>query len=212
MKDAHFYENFPPVHLANEDGLLAIGGELSERRLLDAYSRGIFPWYSEDQPVLWWSPDPRMVLFPEDLKISKSMKQVLRNHPYRISFDEAFEKVIRNCAEIPRQGQDGTWITEEMIAAYLKLHKNGVARSVEIWEGELLIAGLYGIWLADNKVFCGESMFTRRNNASKLAFIKMIEFYKNKGLKLVDCQIYTPHLESLGAKEISRENFLKFLD
>jgi leucyl/phenylalanyl-tRNA--protein transferase len=211
LKDANAYENFPPVQYANEDGLLAIGGELSERRLLDAYSHGIFPWYSQEQPVLWWSPDPRMVLFPENLKVSKSMKQVLRNHPYRISFDEAFDEVIQNCAKIPRQGQDGTWITDEMIAAYLQLHKKGVARSVEVWEGDSLIAGLYGIWLEDCKVFCGESMFTRRSNASKLAFIKMIEFYKNKGLRLVDCQIYTPHLENLGAEEISRADFLKFL-
>ncbi len=205
------YENFPPVEQANEDGLLAIGGELSVKRLLDAYNHGIFPWYDDSQPVIWWSPDPRMVLFPEKLKVSSSMKQLLKKKEFEVSFDENFEEVISNCAKIKREGQRGTWITQEMIDAYSELHNLGYARSVEVWQGCKLVGGLYGIYLKEKKIFCGESMFALVSNASKFGFIKLVEKLKFEGLRLIDCQVYTKHLESLGAEEIPRNEFLKYL-
>ncbi len=205
------YENFPPVEKANEDGLLAIGGDLSVKRLLDAYNHGIFPWYEASQPVMWWSPDPRMVLFPEKLKISKSMRQMLRQDSFRVTFNQDFEAVINKCAAIKRDGQKGTWITNEMKKAYLELFNLGFVQSVEVWENEALVGGLYGIYLKEKKVFCGESMFAEVSNASKFGFIKWVEHLKKKGVKLIDCQIYTAHLESLGAEEISRNEFLEFL-
>lgn len=205
------YEEFPPVEQANEDGLLAIGGELSVKRLLDAYNHGIFPWYDESQPLIWWSPDPRMVLFPEKLKVSKSMQQLLKKDEFQVSFDEDFEAVISSCAKIKRQGQRGTWITQEMKEAYIELHKLGVARSVEVWQNNKLVGGLYGIYLEEKKIFCGESMFALVSNASKIGFIKLVERLKTEGVKLIDCQVYTKHLESLGAEEIPRKEFIKFL-
>lgn len=211
LESHHPYEKFPPVEMANPDGLLAIGGNLSVKRLLDAYCNGIFPWYEESQPVLWYSPDPRMVLFPEKLKISKSMKQVLGKGQFRVSFNENFDAVIDNCSAIPRDGQSGTWITSELKEAMLKLHKLGIAQSVEVWEGGVLVGGLYGVYLQDKSVFCGESMFSTVSNASKFALIKLVERLKKEGLKLIDCQVYTPHLESLGAEEIPRREFLKYL-
>lgn len=202
---------FPPVDLADEHGLLAVGGDLSVARLTEAYRRGIFPWYDASQPVLWWSPDPRMVLYPEKLKISKSMRQVLRKDLFRVSFNQNFQEVIGECSNMKRAGQDTTWITPEMEAAYLGLHHAGLAFSVEVWQDEQMVGGLYGIYLKEKQVFCGESMFSKVSNASKFGFIKWIHRLKEEGVKLVDCQVYTPHLESLGGEEISRREFMKYL-
>lgn len=202
---------FPPVELTGSDGLLAIGGDLSTERLQLAYNSGIFPWYSEGQPILWWSPDPRMVLFPHKLRVSKSMKQILRQNRFRISFNEDFAGVIEACSEIRRPGQEGTWITSEMRHAYINLHNQGVAHSVEVWEDSRLVGGLYGIYLEEKKIFCGESMFSRVSNASKAGFICLVGELEKRDVRLVDCQIYTPHLASLGAEEISRTEFLKYL-
>jgi leucyl/phenylalanyl-tRNA--protein transferase len=198
---------FPNVNKATEDGLLAIGGDLSVERLLLAYKSGIFPWFSEGEPILWWSPNPRFVLFPEKLKVSKSMKQVLRNCDFTVTVNKAFKEVIIECSKMKRDGQSGTWITNSMTEAYMELHELGYAKSVEVWRDNNLVAGLYGIDL-NNGVFCGESMFTKESNASKAGFISFIQ---NTNYKLVDCQVYTKHLESLGAKDISRELFLRYL-
>ena len=198
---------FPDVHEAAEDGLLAIGGDLSIERLLLAYKSGIFPWFEIDTPVLWWSPDPRFVLFPEKLKVSKSMKQVLRKSGYEVTVNKDFKSVITVCSRIKRQGQLGTWITESMFEAYIKLHELGYVKSVEVWDNKKLIGGLYGVDIG-NGIFSGESMFALENNASKVAFISFIQ---NTNYKLIDCQVYTNHLESLGAENISRERFLSFL-
>jgi leucyl/phenylalanyl-tRNA--protein transferase len=198
---------FPNVNKATEDGLLAIGGGLSVERLLLAYKSGIFPWFSEGEPILWWSPNPRFVLFPEKLKVSKSMKQVLRNCDFTVTVNKAFKEVIIECSKMKRDGQSGTWITNSMTEAYMELHELGYAKSVEVWRDNNLVAGLYGIDL-NNGVFCGESMFTKESNASKAGFISFIQ---NTNYKLVDCQVYTKHLESLGAKDISRELFLRYL-
>lgn len=205
-------DDFPPIEYVDEQGLLAIGGELSVESLTRAYKRGIFPWYDETQPLLWWCPDPRMVLFPEKLKVSKSMKQLLKKQAFEVTFNQNFREVMENCASVKRKGQNGTWITPEMLETYQQLHEQGVAYSTEVWENAELVGGLYGIYLKDKKVFCGESMFTRRSNASKFGFIKLVEKLKAEGVKLIDCQVYTAHLESLGAEEIPREEFLKYLD
>lgn len=210
----HLLDNtlsFPHPELTHETGILAIGGDLSPERLILAYQNGIFPWYSDDEPLLWWSPDPRMVLFPDELKVSKSMRKLFRDQKFKVTFNQDFESVIRACAEIPRQDQDGTWITEEMIQSYLKLHQLGYAQSVEVYENEKLVGGLYGIYLKEKAIFCGESMFTKVSNASKYGFISLVKKLKKEGVNLVDCQIYTAHLASLGAKEISREAFLSYL-
>ena len=203
--------SFPPVEQADEDGLLAIGGDLSDALLLEAYHRGIFPWYDDSQPILWWSPDPRMVLFPEKLKISKSMRQLLKNHAFRVTYNENFPEVIKACSEVERRGQDGTWITEGMQQAYINLHRKGFAHSVEVWQEDQLVGGLYGIYLRDKKLFCGESMFSKVSNASKYGFIKWVEKLKEEGVRVIDCQVHTAHMESLGAEEIPREEFLKYL-
>lgn len=197
--------------MANQDGLLAIGGNLSVKRLLDAYCNGIFPWYEESQPVLWYSPDPRMVLIPDKLKISKSMKQILRKKPFKVTFNENFEAVINTCSTVSRNGQRGTWITKELKEGFLKLNKLNIAQSVEVWQDEVLVGGLYGIYLKEKGVFCGESMFTKVSNASKYGFIALVEKLKSEGLRIIDCQVYTTHLYSLGAKEIPRSEFLKYL-
>ena len=202
---------FPDPNLANAEGLLAVGGDLHAERLILAYQNGIFPWYNPSEPILWWSPDPRMVLFPEKLKVSKSMKKLFKNETFRVTTNQNFEAVIQQCAVIPRARQDGTWITNEMIDAYLKLHKLGIAQSVEVWQEDKLVGGLYGIYLKEQKVFCGESMFTKVSNASKYGFIWWVKSLQEKGVRLVDCQIYTKHLASLGAEEISREAFLSYL-
>jgi len=198
---------FPDVSTASEDGILAIGGDLSVARLLLAYRSGIFPWFDSDEPILWWSPDPRFVLFPEKLKVSKSMRQTLRNKDYTVTINKAFVEVIKACAEAKRGGQDGTWITDNMITAFTELHSLGYAKSVEVWDNEELIGGLYGVDLG-NGIFTGESMFAKASNASKVGFITFIQ---NTDYKLIDCQIYTNHLSSLGAEEISRNDFLKLL-
>ncbi len=195
---------FPDVSEASEEGILAIGGDLSVARLLLAYRSGIFPWFESDEPILWWSPDPRFVLFPNKLKVSKSMRQVLRNKDYEVTVNKAFNDVISACAEAKRSGQQGTWITTSMIDAYNELHKLGYAKSVEVWENNELIGGLYGIDLG-NGVFTGESMFSKKSNASKVGFISFIQ---NTDYSLIDCQVYTNHLKSLGAEEISRDQFL----
>lgn len=198
---------FPKVEEADEEGLLAIGGDLSVARLLLAYQSGIFPWFNSGDPVLWWSPDPRFVLFPEKLKVSKSMKQVLKKSDFTVTVNQDFMGVIKACSLAKREGQSGTWITDTMVQAYIKLHQLGYAKSVEVWQEEELVGGLYGLDL-DNGVFCGESMFAKVSNASKVAFISFIQ---NTNYKLIDCQVYTNHLESLGAEDISREAFLKYL-
>jgi leucyl/phenylalanyl-tRNA--protein transferase len=202
---------FPDVSTSNEDGILALGGDLTVARLLLAYSSGIFPWFNEGEPILWWSPDPRMVLMPENFKISKSLKKTLRTHDYRITMNTAFEQVIYECAIIKREGQDGTWITSQMEQAYIALYKEGHAMSIEIWDNDLLVGGLYGIYLEEQEVFCGESMFHKRTDVSKIAFAYLVEFCSARRIKLIDCQVHTDHLESLGAQEISRENFIYFL-
>lgn len=193
---------FPNVNEANKDGLLAVGGDLSVERLLLAYKSGIFPWFETNEPILWWSPDPRFVLFPEKLKVSKSMKQVLRNSSFKVTINKAFDEVIYQCSIIKRNGQSGTWISKSMINAYTKLHELGYAKSVEVWKNDNLVAGFYGIDLGN--IFCGESMFTKVDNASKAGFIS---FVQNSNYKLIDCQVYTQHLESLGAEDIPRLNF-----
>jgi leucyl/phenylalanyl-tRNA--protein transferase len=198
---------FPDVSEATIDGLLAVGGDLSPERLLSAYSNGIFPWFEDEEPFMWWSPDPRFVLFPHDLKVSKSMRQVLKKKQFEVTENKAFRDVIENCAITKREGQRGTWITDDMVEAYIKLHKLGYAKSIEVWQKGDLVGGLYGLNI-ENKVFCGESMFAKVSNASKVGFIT---FVQNSGYKLIDCQLHTKHLESLGGKYISRLEFLKFL-
>ncbi len=197
---------FPDPNEANEDGLLAIGGNLEPGTLLAAYSKGIFPWFSEDGPILWWSPDPRMVLYPDAFYCNRRLARRLRQPQYRFSWDEAFDAVIRTCAGIPRKGERGTWILPEMMDAYLKLHELGHAHSVEVWEGDVLIGGLYGVLL--NHIFFAESMFSRQRDASKMALAKLSERAETEGWRLIDCQFHTGHLESLGAREISRNEFL----
>lgn len=202
--------DFPSPEIAAPDGLLAVGGDLSPERLLLAYEKGIFPWF-DTLPVLWWSPDPRFVLFPHKLKVSKSMKKLFKMQTFEVSYDRCFEKVIEECAAINRKGQTGTWITPEMKKAYHKLFKMGFARSVEVWQNEELVGGLYGVHLKEKQVFCGESMFSKVSNASKYGFISMVEKLKKDGTKLIDCQVPTKHLKSLGAEGISRQRFLEFL-
>tara|TARA_R110002020_G_scaffold108999_3_gene252414 strand:- start:8073 stop:8720 length:648 start_codon:yes stop_codon:yes gene_type:complete len=202
---------FPNPKNATEDGLLAIGGDLSVERLLLAYNSGIFPWFEDDQPFLWWSPDPRMVLFPEKFKVSKSLRKTLSSGKFEITFNQNFEEVIKSCATVPRKGQAGTWITREMQEAYAALHKARHAISVEVWENEKLVGGLYGIDLPHKKVFCGESMFSLVSDASKVAFYYLAEYVKSKDYKFIDCQIYNRHLKSLGAEEIGRGEFLEKL-
>ncbi len=199
---------FPEVSKASKEGILAVGGDLSIERLLEAYKNGIFPWFEEDEPILWWSPDPRFVLLPEKLKVSKSMRQVMRNSDFRITVNKDFEAVIDNCSKIKRTGQNGTWITNELKEAYIKLHELGFAKSVEVWLDNKLVGGLYGVDL-NNGVFCGESMFSKTSNASKVGFVS---FVQNTNYKLIDCQVYTNHLESLGAEDIPRNEFLKYLE
>ncbi|WP_299161299.1 leucyl/phenylalanyl-tRNA--protein transferase [uncultured Tenacibaculum sp.] len=198
---------FPPYELATEDGLLAIGGDLSVDRLVYAYKKGIFPWFNEGEPIIWYSPWQRMVLFPSELKISKSMKQVLKKKNYTITENKAFKDVIFNCRHIDRNDQYGTWITNEMEDAYISLHSKGYAKSIEVWIDDELVAGLYGVDL-ENGVFCGESMFSKTSNMSKVAFIHLAQ---NCGYKLIDCQVYNEHLASLGAHEIDRKDFLPYL-
>jgi leucyl/phenylalanyl-tRNA--protein transferase len=201
---------FPPVEHANEEGLLAVGGDLSSERLLLAYRSGIFPWFNEDSLILWWSPDPRMVLYPDKVKVSKSMRKILEGPQFRLTKNTHFEAVIDQCALSLRKDQLGTWITQSMKEAYMGLYEIGIAKSYEVWEEDELVGGLYGIDLGH--IFCGESMFSKVSNASKFAFIKLAQELGEKKYRLIDCQVYTPHLESLGAEEIPREEFVKILN
>lgn len=202
---------FPPVELAlrEPDGLLALGGDLSPQRLLNAYAHSIFPWYSDGQPILWWSPDPRLVLLPENLHIGRSLRKTLRKQPFRLTLDTAFEQVITNCAE-SRRDQEGTWITDEMQQAYIHLHSLGFAHSVEAWDDQQLVGGLYGVALG--RAFFGESMFTRRADASKLAFVHFVHQLSDWGYQLIDCQVYTEHLARFGAREMPRSEFIDRLE
>lgn len=197
---------FPDPSLAEEDGLLAAGGDLSVERLLLAYQNGIFPWYNDDTPILWYSPHERFVLFPQELKISKSMRQVLRSGRFKVTYDKSFAEVIEACSATERDGQYGTWITDDMKAAYINLHHAGHAHSVEVWEDTELVGGLYGVQIGS--VFCGESMFSRVSNASKVGLIGLCQ--KGK-YTLIDCQVYTEHLESMGARMISRKEYMGML-
>ena len=203
--------DFPPLSqaLREPNGLLAAGGDLSPGRLLQAYRLGIFPWYSPGQPVLWWSPDPRMVLFPAELHISRSLARRLRKTDYEIRYDSAFRQVVVHCASTPRPGQDGTWITPEMVEAYCRLHRMGYAHSVETWIDGALVGGIYGV--AIGRMFYGESMFHHVTDASKLAFVHLVRRLKHAGVGMLDCQMRTAHLASLGAREISRDEFAQRL-
>ncbi|MFN0201957.1 MAG: leucyl/phenylalanyl-tRNA--protein transferase [Bacteroidia bacterium] len=199
---------FPPVELSEDDGLLAVGGDLSPQRLLLAYRMGIFPWYNR-KPILWWSPDPRFVLYPEELKVSRSMRQVLTRNIFEITVNQNFKSVILNCKQAPREGQSGTWITREVMNAYLKLHQLGHAHSVEAWQNGELVGGLYGVRVGN--VFCGESMFAKVSNASKAAFITYIKQLQSEGVQLIDCQMETEHLASFGGRFITRDEFVRAL-
>ena len=201
--------SFPDPALSDKDGLLAIGGDLSPERLISAYEKGIFPWYSDDTPILWWSPDPRLVLEPSNLHISKSLKRILKNKKYQVTFDKAFSRVINECANITRQGQNGTWIVPDIVKAYTKLHKNGLAHSVESWFHGELVGGLYGVSMGG--IFYGESMFALMPDASKVSFSYLVALLQLWDFDLIDCQITTSHLLRFGAHEISRNNFLKRL-
>jgi leucyl/phenylalanyl-tRNA--protein transferase len=198
----------PEQSLAEPNGLLAVGGDLSPKRLLNAYRNGIFPWYSSDQPILWWSPDPRMVLFPENLKISRSLRKVIKRDHFRVTMDKAFRAVIQCCSE-PRPQQSGTWITQELLSAYSKLYQLGYGHSVETWYQEELVGGLYG--LAIGRVFFGESMFSRMNDASKVALVALTVQLSRWNFTLIDCQMHTEHLRRLGAADIPRRTFVELL-
>ena len=203
-------EPFPdPENAEHEpDGLLAVGGDLSPVRLLNAYAQGVFPWYNPGDPILWWSPDPRMVLFPERLKVSRSLRKTLRQNRYSVSIDQAFDEVVKGCSA-PREAQQGTWLSQDMIKAYNELHQMGHAHSVETWSGDELVGGLYGVALGS--AFFGESMFSRSSDASKVAFVHLVQSLGEAGYDLIDCQVYTRHLESLGAEMIPRFDFLQRL-
>jgi leucyl/phenylalanyl-tRNA--protein transferase len=201
---------FPSPQLAPQEGLLAVGGDLSQERLLLAYRMGIFPWYSKDEPIMWWSPDPRLVLYPSELKVSKSLKKTIKKRLFQVTVDQAFESVIKACAQSRTRMQEGTWIVNDMIAAYCNLHESGLAHSVETWQAGKLTGGLYGVSLG--KCFFGESMFTRTSNASKVAFVALVELLKTLNFNLIDCQVTTTHLLSFGAREIPRTRFLKELE
>jgi leucyl/phenylalanyl-tRNA--protein transferase len=200
---------FPSPELSEPNGLLAIGGDLTEKRLLYAYALGIFPWYSEGDPILWWSPDPRLVLIPENLKISRSLRQCIKKNIFHVTVDEAFHDVICNCAHVRRSQGEDTWITQEMIDAYSRLFDQGFAHSIESWYQGELVGGLYGVCLGS--AFFGESMFTKKSNASKVAFVSLVELLRKWDFTLIDCQVTTSHLMSFGAHEMSRKKFLKML-
>ena len=201
---------FPPINSANPDGILAVGGDLLPERLILAYKSGIFPWYNAGEPIVWWSPNPRMVLFLDELVVSKSMRKTINKNVFEITFNQDFRGVISHCQKIKRDGQRGTWITNDMIEAYCKLNEMGVAKSVEVWKNKELVGGLYGIDLGN--IFCGESMFSKVSNASKIAFIALVNQLKTDNYLLLDCQVYNEHLESLGCREIERDAFLKILN
>jgi len=201
--------DFPPVDLASPEGIVAAGGDLSPERLIRAYSRGIFPWYSEGEPILWWSPDPRFVLFPAEIHVSRSMKRILKKGSFRITFDRDFRAVIDGCRQ-PRIGEPGTWITSEMLAAYCRLHEIGFAHSVEAWQGGELAGGVYGVSLGS--LFFAESMFHRRDNASKAALIVLGRSLQRRGCSLIDCQVHSTHVETIGGRMIPRRRYLEILE
>ncbi len=205
-----YHMEFPHPELASDDGLLAIGGELRADWLLTAYESGIFPWFNEGDPYLWWSPDPRFVLFPHLVKIQKSMRTYLNNSSYEFRLDTAFDQVIEACSSVPRRGQDGTWLTNEMKVAYQSLHRIGMAHSAEIWKEGHLIGGLYGVSIG--KIFFGESMFSHESNASKLALIRLCQWLDERSFLILDCQVHTDHLEHMGAEHIPRADFLEILE
>lgn len=200
---------FPDPQYIDDEGIVALGGDLSPERLILAYSNGIFPWYNEGEPIIWWSPNPRFVLYPKDLKVSKSMRQVLRRETFKVTFDTDFASVLWNCQQIKRTDQEGTWITDEMYDAYVHLHHLGLAHSVEVWQDEKLVGGLYGISIG--KCFFGESMFAKVSNASKAGFITMVQKLESIGFEMIDCQTETGHLRSLGGDFIDRKDFLEYL-
>jgi leucyl/phenylalanyl-tRNA--protein transferase len=200
---------FPPVDEASIEGVLAIGGDLSVERLLLAYRDGIFPWFNEDEPILWWSPPERMVVAPSIYKVSKSIRNLVNQNKFQVTFNQNFNEVILGCQQIERPGQEGTWLSDDFIDSYSKLHKMGIAKSVEVWHNEELVGGLYGVDLGH--IFCGESMFSKVSNASKIAFVTLIQYLKENNYKLLDCQVHNDHLEKLGAFEVSRETFIKVL-
>ena len=200
---------FPPIEETSPEGVLAVGGDLSPERLLLAYKNGIFPWFDDNDPILWWCPSERMVLFPEEFKPSKSMRNVINKGIFKVTFNQCFREVMINCQQIYRPDQYGTWITDEMIDSYTYLHEIGKAMSVEVWLEEELVGGLYGVDM--NPIFCGESMFSHVSNASKVAFIALVAYLKKNKYKLLDCQIYNDHLASLGCYEIPREDFMMIL-
>ena len=201
---------FPSAHLASQEGLLAVGGDLTRRRLLLAYSLGIFPWYSEGEPILWWSPDPRLVLYPDELKVSRSLNRVISKGTFKVTADCAFESVINDCARVRLENSERTWIVDEMVKAYCGLHESGFAHSVEAWSNDRLAGGLYGVSLGN--CFFGESMFTRVSNASKVAFVALVKHLRTLNFALIDCQITTGHLTRFGARQISRARYLDELD
>lgn len=200
---------FPAVDEATVEGILAFGGDLSPERLLLAYQNGIFPWFNEDEPIIWWAPPLRMVLFLDELVVSKSMRSIIKKDTFEITFSQNFREVISNCRGVKRKGQGGTWLSNEMVDAYCKLNELGVAKSVEVWQNGELVGGLYGIDLGN--VFCGESMFSKVSNASKMAFISLVNQLRKGNYKLLDCQVYNEHLESLGCREIGRGDFMRIL-
>ena len=201
---------FPPPHLASEDGLLAVGGDLSQKRLLLAYRMGIFPWFSNNEPILWWSPDPRLVLYPHEIKISKTLKKIIKKEVFKVTMDLAFNEVINQCAQVRMKKNQGTWIIEDIIEAYCQLHESGFAHSVEVWRQGELAGGLYGVSLG--KCFFGESMFTLVSNASNVGLVKFVEHLKELSFDMIDCQVTTEHLIRFGAREITRTLFLKQLE
>ena len=201
---------FPPVDEASIEGVLAIGGDLSVERLQLAYRSGIFPWFNEDEPILWWSPPERMVVVPSIYKVSKSIRNLLNQNKFQVTFNQNFKEVIASCQQVERKEQDGTWISNDIIDSYTKLHEMGIAKSVEVWQNDELVGGLYGVDLGH--IFCGESMFSKVPNASKIAFVTLVKRLKENNYKLLDCQVHNDHLEKLGAIEVSREVFMKVLN
>lgn len=206
--EEQFY--FPPVDEADEEGLLIVGGAVTAERVLEAYSKGIFPWYNDDSLPLWWSPDPRFVLFPDELHISRSMQKVLRKGEFEFRFDTAFKEVLQACATVPRAGQEGTWITPSMAVVYNDLHRLGFAHSAETWKSDQLVGGVYGLQIGN--VFFGESMFSKESNASKFAFVQLVQRLRKASVAMLDCQVYTDHVQTLGARLISREEFINLLN
>ena len=200
---------FPSPHLATEEGIVAVGGDLRPERVLLAYQKGIFPWFEKDDFLIWWSPDPRMILYPNKIKISKSLNSFIKKTPLKITFNKDFEEVIESCSNIKRLGQKGTWITKGLKESFIKLHEKGLAISVEVWENSQIVGGLYGLDLGD--IFCGESMFSKSTNSSKVALVYLAKELKKKNYRFIDCQIPTAHLKSMGGEEISRDEFLALM-